>query len=130
MEITLCLRLIIDNQGLPIVLVDHLKKLKEKIQNFKQTGDSRYIYRNELDKACFQHDMADGDFKYLKRRTAADNFSRIKAFNIVKNPKYDGYQRGIASVVYKFFNKINFLIKGLKAAVSRLPINLYLKMNN
>ena len=130
MEITLCLRLIIDNQGLPIVLVDHLKKLKEKIQNFKQTGDSRYIYRNELDKACFQHDMADGDFKDLKRRTAADNVSRIKAFNIAKNPKYDGYQRGIASVVYKFFNKINFLIKGLKAAVSHLPINLYLKMNN
>ena len=38
-------------------------KSKERIQKFKQTGDSRYIYKNELDKACFQHDMAYGDFK-------------------------------------------------------------------
>ena len=48
-------------------------KNKERIQKFKQTGDSRYIYRNELDKACFQYDMAYGDFKDLKRRTAANN---------------------------------------------------------
>ena len=47
-------------------------KNKERIQKFKQTGDSRYIYRNELDKACFQHDMAYGDFKDLKRRTDVD----------------------------------------------------------
>ena len=80
-------------------------KNKERIQNFKQTGDSRYIYRNELDKACFQHDMTYGDFKDLKRRTAADNVLRDKAFNIAKNPKYDGYQRGLASMVYKFFDK-------------------------
>ena len=49
-------------------------KNKERIQKFKQTGDSRYIYRNELDKACFQHDMAYGDFKDFKKRTAAENF--------------------------------------------------------
>ena len=79
-------------------------KNKERIQNFKQTEDSRYIYRNELDKACFQHDMAYGDFKDLKRRTAADVL-RDKAFNIARNPKYDGYQRGLASMVYKFFDK-------------------------
>ena len=69
-------------------------KNKERIQKFKQTGDSRYIYKNELDKACFQHDMAYGDFKDLKRRRAADNILRDKAINIAKNPKYDGYQRG------------------------------------
>ena len=80
-------------------------KKKERIQKFKQTGDSRYIYKNELDKACFQHDMAYGDFKDLKRRTAADKVLRDKAFNIAKNPKYDGYQRGLASMVYKFFDK-------------------------
>ena len=80
-------------------------KNKERIQKFKQTGDSRYIYRNELDKACFQHDMAYGDFKDLKRRTDADNVLRDKAFNIAKNPKYDGYQRGLASMIYKFFDK-------------------------
>ena len=105
MEINLCLKCILDNQGLPIVLEDHLQKNKERIQKFKQTGDSRYIYRNELDKACFQHDMAYGDFKDLKRRTAADNVLRDKAFNIAKNPKYGGYQRGLASMVYKFFDK-------------------------
>ena len=80
-------------------------KNNERIQKFKQTGDSRYIYRNKLDKACFQHDMAYGDFKDLKRRTAADNVLRDKAFNIAKNPKYDEYHRGLASMVYKFFDK-------------------------
>ena len=43
-------------------------KKKEKIKKFKGTGDSRYIYQNELDKACFQHDMAYGDFKDLNKR--------------------------------------------------------------
>ena len=80
-------------------------KNKERIQKFKKTGDSRYIYRNELDKACFQHDIAYGDFKDLKRRTTADNVLRDKAFNIAKKPKYDEYQRGFASMVYKFFDK-------------------------
>ena len=80
-------------------------KNKERIQKFKQTGGSRYIYKNELDKACFQHDMTYGDFKDLKRRTAADKFLRDKAFNIARNPKYDEYQRGLVSMVYKFFNK-------------------------
>ena len=80
-------------------------KTKERIQKFKQTGDSRYVYRNELDKAFFQHDMAYGHFKDLKRRTAADNVLRDQAFNIAKNPKNDGYQRGLASIGYKFFDK-------------------------
>ena len=75
---------------------------KERIQKSK---NPRYIYRNESDKACFQHDMAYGDFKDLKRRAAAVNVLRDKAFNIAKNPKYDGYQRGLASMVYKFFDK-------------------------
>ena len=89
-------------------------KNKERIQKFKQTEDSRYIYRNELDTACFQHDMTYGDFKDLKRTTAADNVLRDKALNIAKNSKYDGYQRGLASMVYKFFDK------KLKAVVSHL----------
>ena len=80
-------------------------KNKESIQKFKQTGDSRYIYKNELDKACFQHDMAYRDFKYLAKRAAADKVLRDKAFNIAKSPKYDGYQRGLASMIYKFFDK-------------------------
>ena len=69
-------------------------KNKERIQKFKETGDSRYIYRNELDKACFQHDMAYGNFKELKKRTAADKVLRDKSFNIANDPRHDGYQRG------------------------------------
>ena len=69
-------------------------KNKEKIKRFKQTGDSRYIYRNELDEACFQHDMAYGDFKDLTKSTAADKVLRDKAFNIAKDLKCDGYQKG------------------------------------
>ena len=80
-------------------------KNKERIQNFKETGDTNYIYKNELDRACFQHDIAYGDFKDLKRRTFSDKALRDKAFNIAKNPKYDGYQRRLASMVYKFFDK-------------------------
>ena len=58
-----------------------------------------------VDKACFQHDMTYGDFKDLPKRTAADKVLHDKAFNIAKNPKYNGYQTGLASVVYMFFNK-------------------------
>ena len=79
-------------------------KNKERIQKFKETGDTSYIYKNELDKACFQHDIAYGGFKDLKRRTAPDKALRDKAFNITKNPKYDGYQRRLAFMVYKFFH--------------------------
>ena len=73
-------------------------KNKERIQKFKETGDSRYIYQNKLDKVCFQHDMTYEDFKDLTRRTASDKFLRDKAFNIAKNTKYEGHQRGLASV--------------------------------
>ena len=68
------------------------RKNKESIQKFKETGDTNYIYKNELDRACFQHDMAYEDFKDLAKRTASDNVLRYKAFNLAKNPKYDGYQ--------------------------------------
>ena len=80
-------------------------KTKERIQKFDKTGDTSYIYKNELDKACFQHDMAYRDFKDLKRRTFSDKVLRDKAFNIAKNPKYDRYQRGLLSMVYKSFDK-------------------------
>ena len=72
---------------------------KERIKEFKRTCDTRYIYRNELDKACFQHDSAYADHKDLINRTKADKFLRDKAYNIASNPKYDSYQRGLASMV-------------------------------
>ena len=80
-------------------------KNKQRIQKFVQTGDTNYIYRNELNKACFQHDMAYGKYKDLERRTQSDKVLKDRAFEIANNPKYDGYQRGLASMVYKFFDK-------------------------
>ena len=80
-------------------------KNKERIEKFMKTGNTDLTYKNELDKACFQHDMAYGKAKDLVRRTQSDKVLRDKAFKIAINPKYDGYQRGLASMVYKFFNK-------------------------
>ena len=80
-------------------------KHRERINKFMNTGDTRFIYRNDLDKACFQHDSAYSDSKDLIKRTQSDKILREKAFNIANNPKYDGYQRGLASMVYKFFDK-------------------------
>ena len=80
-------------------------KNKVTIKEFKETGNSTYIYQDELGKACVQLDTAYGEFKDLNRRTAADKVLNDKAFNIAKNPKYDGYQRGITSMVYKCFHK-------------------------
>ena len=77
---------------------------KERIKKFEQTGDTRYIYRNELDKACFQHHAGYADNKDLLNRTRADKILRGKAYTIASNPQYDGYQRGPASMVYKFFD--------------------------
>ena len=78
---------------------------KERIKEFKRTGDARYIYRNELDKACFQHDSAYADHKDLINRTEADKVLRDKAYDMASNPEYNGYQRGLANMVYKFFDK-------------------------
>ena len=80
-------------------------KNKERIEKFMQTGNTDFIYKNELDKACFQHDMAYGKSKDLVKRTQSDKVLRDKAFKIASDPKYDGYQRGLASMVYKSFEK-------------------------
>ena len=70
-----------------------------------QTGNTNFIYKNELDKAFFEHDMAFGKSKDLVKRTQSDKVLKGKAFKIASNPKYNGYQRGVASMVYKFFDK-------------------------
>ena len=80
-------------------------KNKEKIEKFIQTGDTNFIYKNELDKPCFQHDMAYGETKDLVKRTQSDKVLKDKAFKIASDLNYDGYQRGLASMVYKFFDK-------------------------
>ena len=80
-------------------------KNKERIEEFMQTGNTDFIYKNEVDKACFEHDVAYGKSKDLVKRTQPDKVLRDKAFKIASDPKYDGYQRGLASMVYKFFDK-------------------------
>ena len=80
-------------------------KNKERIEKIMLTVNTDFIYRNELDKACFQHDMAYGKSKDLAKRTQSDKVLRDKAFKVASDPKYDGYQRGLVSMVYKFFDK-------------------------
>ena len=70
-----------------------------------QIGNTGFIDKNELDKACFQHDITYGKTKDFVKRTQSDKILKDKAFKIASNPKYDGYQRGLASMVYKFFDK-------------------------
>ena len=109
--------------GFPYSACGAFTKNKERIQKSKETGDTSHIYKNELVKSCFQDDMAYGDFKNLKRRIFSDKFLRDKAFNIAKNPKYDGHQRGLSSMVYKFFDKKS---KGSGIANNEIKQNLQL----
>ena len=104
--------------GLTYIACGPFTKNKERIQTFKETGDLQYIYQNELDKACFQHDMTYGDFKDLTRRTASDEILRILRiwYNIVINLKSDEYQRGLASKVYRSFDK-KPLVESLKMKI-------------
>ena len=79
-------------------------KHEQRIQKFKETGGTNYIYMNELDKACFTHDATYSDSKDLTKRTVADKILKNKAFDVAKDSKYDGYQSGLASMVDKFFD--------------------------
>ena len=94
----------LDKSGFTYTGCGSFAKIKERIQNFKETGDSRYIYQSELDNTCFQQDMVYGDFIDLTRRTASDKILCNKEFDTAKNLKYDGSKRGLASMIYKFFN--------------------------
>ena len=77
---------------------------KERIKEFKRTGDTRLSYGNELDKACFKHDAAYAKYKDVENRLISDQKLRNNAYDIASNPRYDGYQRGLASKVCKFFD--------------------------
>ena len=77
----------------------------EIIQKFRERGNLKHLYRNELDRACFAHDVAYSDSKDLAKRTIPDKVLRDRAYEIARNCGYDGYQRVLASMVYKFFDK-------------------------
>ena len=103
-----------------------------------QTGNADFIYRNELDKACFQLDMAYGKSKDVTKRAHSNNVLRDKVFKIASGPKYDGYQRELASMVYKFFDKkfvvlmlnqiinsrVNFIDRSLENSREKFIYNL------
>ena len=80
-------------------------KNKEIILKIRQTGNTNYIYKNDLDKACFQLDLTYVKYNYSAKRTVSDKVLRDKAFKIASNPKYSGYERGLALMVYKCFDK-------------------------
>ena len=80
-------------------------KHTQRIQDFLNTGELSYIYKNDLDKACFQHDMTYNEFNDLEKRTQSDIVLKNKALKIASNPKCNGYERGLANMVYKFFDK-------------------------
>ena len=93
--------------------------MNEIVNKFLLAGD-----KNELDRACFQHDVAYGDFKDLARRLGSDKVLRDKAFNITKNLKYNEYQAGLASMVYRFLDKKS--ASGSVAANNEIKQNLQL----
>ena len=77
----------------------------------------------KLDKACFQHDMAYGKSKYLTKRAQSDKVLRDKAFKIASDTKFDGYQRGLASMVHKFFIKSLVRVALLLSQITNSQIN-------
>ena len=95
-------------------------KNEEWIEKLMQMGNTYFLYRNELDKACIQHDMAYGKSKYLTKRTQSDKVLRDKTFKIASDPKYDGYQRGLAAMVYKFLikNVVQVVLRQLNQIVN------------
>lgn len=82
------------------------QKSKARTQKFKEARGSRYIYRNEVDKVCFQHDKVYGDYTDLSR---SDKVLRDMASDLASNPKYDGHKRRLTWMVYKFLgNKAGY----------------------
>ena len=80
-------------------------KHHERIQKCRETDNLKHLYRNELDKACVAHDAAYSDSKDLAKRTISDKILKDRAYEIARNCNYDGYQKALASMVYKFFDK-------------------------
>ena len=93
--------------------MDLLLDIKKELKKLNK------LYRNDLDKACFQHDSAHADHKDIINRTEADKVLTGKAYDTASNPEYDGYQRGLASMVYKFFDKKS-MGSGIKKDMTKL----------
>ena len=91
-------------------------KYLERIQKFRETGNLKHLYGNELDNACFAHDARYSDSKELAKQTVSDNISKDKAYEVSRNCKYDGYQRVLASMVCKLIDKKTISGVGVKTS--------------
>ena len=91
--------------GLPYSTCRRFVKHRESIQKFRKTNNLKHLYRKELDKSCFGRDAVYSDSKDLAKGTILDKVLKDRAYEIATNPNCDGYQRGLASMVYKFFDK-------------------------
>ena len=80
-------------------------KHKKRIQDYIDTGDTSHIFKNELDKACFYHDSAYSKFKDVLNRQVADRKLMEQSIHIARDESIDGYQRALAAMIYKFFEK-------------------------
>ena len=78
-------------------------KHRQRIQNFRETGNLKHLYRNELEKTCFGQDPAYSNNKDFVKRTISEKILKDRAYEVARNRKYDGYQRALASMIYKFF---------------------------
>ena len=98
----------------------HFTRHKERIKEFKRTGNINLLYRNALDKACFKHDAAYAKYKDVENRLIADDKLKNSAYDIASNPEYDGYQRGLASMyINSLTQKLLHVIKLIRATVRK-----------
>ena len=104
-------------------------KYKERVEKFVQTGNTNFIYKNELDETCFQYHMTYGKWKDLVKRAQSDKVLRNKAFKIANDPKYDGYQRGLVSMICKFFDKSPLRLINIVEVVSLMNQIMNWQMN-
>ena len=93
-------------------------KHRQRIPKFREIGNLKYMYKDELDIACFAHDAKHSDNKDLVKRIISDKVLKDRAHEIAINPKYDGYKRRLASMVHKFFDKK----PGSGASVNEEPV--------
>ena len=100
---SLCPNCIFLNAGFTYCTLRPFSRNRQSIQIFKEMGDLSYIYNYELDKACFAHDTVYSDSKDLGKRIISDKVLKDGTYVIALNPKYDGYQRGLASMVFQVF---------------------------
>ena len=100
-------------------------KHTQRINQFMKDGRLSHLYKNQLDKTCFQHDAAYNKYKDLKDRTQSDVVLKNKAYKIAADPKYNGYERALASIVWKYFNERSKKVIGLGIETKQLANELH-----